>query len=163
MTTACGSTEDTPETTLDTVGTTAETVPINTETLASEQQEKVNEVADSLTGELENKTIKWMSFYDPWHPGTTGNTKPVSVELFEAKYGGEIEYYPTTWDSRFNDISTSVLGGEGIDFIAGGDLDSFPKGLQSGMIESFDAYVDWNDPLWKSVCPNVRDAIVNAE
>ena len=151
ITTACGSTADTPETTSDTIGTTAETVPINTETLASEQQEKVNEVADSLTGELENKTIKWMSFYDPWHPGTTGNTKPVSVELFEAKYGGEIEYYPTTWNNRFNDISTSVLGGEGIDFIAGGDLDSFPKGIQSGMIESFDDYVDWENPLWKSV------------
>lgn len=150
---ACGNTseDNAAETTSETEGTTAATVPINTETLAEEQQEKVNEVADSLTGELENKTIKWMSFYDPWHPGTTGNTKPVSVELFETKYGGEIEYYPTSWDQRFNDISTSILGGEGIDFIAGSDLDSFPKGIQSGMIESYDEYVDWADPLWASV------------
>ena len=47
--------------------TTAFTVEINTETLAPEQEEQVNALADSLTGELENKTIKWLSFYDPWH------------------------------------------------------------------------------------------------
>lgn len=153
--TACGSAADDTDNdvTTDTEGTTALTVEVNTETLAPEQQEQVSAVADSLTGELENKTIKWMSFYDPWHAGTNGNTKPVSVELFETKYGGEIEYYPTTWDQRFNDISTSILGGEGIDFIAGSDLDSFPKGIQSGMIESYDEYIDWSNPLWESVKP----------
>lgn len=153
--TACGSAADDTnnDVTTDTEGTTALTVEVNTETLAPEQQEQVSAVADSLTGELENKTIKWMSFYDPWHAGTNGNTKPVSVELFETKYGGEIEYYPTTWDQRFNDISTSILGGEGIDFIAGSDLDSFPKGIQSGMIESYDEYIDWSNPLWESVKP----------
>lgn len=151
--TACGSASDDSanELTVDTEETTAVTVEINTETLASEEQEQVSAVADNLTGELDNKTIKWMSFYDPWHAGTTGNTKPVSVELFEAKYGGEIEYYPTTWDQRFSDISTSILGGEGIDFIAGSDLDSFPKGVQSGMVESYDEYIDWTNPLWESV------------
>lgn len=153
--TACGSAADDTDNdvTTDTEGTTALTVEVNTETLAPEQQEQVSAVADSLTGELENKTIKWMSFYDPWHAGTNGNTKPVSVELFETKYGGEIEYCPTTWDQRFNDISTSILGGEGIDFIAGSDLDSFPKGIQSGMIESYDEYIDWSNPLWESVKP----------
>lgn len=150
---ACGSDSDysADDMTVDTDETIALTVEINTETLAPEQQEQVSAVADSLTGELENKTIKWMSFYDPWHAGTNGNTKPVSVELFETKYGGEIEYYPTTWDKRFDDISTSILGGEGIDFIAGSDLDSFPKGVQSGMIESYDEYIDWSNPLWASV------------
>ncbi|MBQ7981119.1 MAG: extracellular solute-binding protein, partial [Oscillospiraceae bacterium] len=153
MMTACGTASDdgAAESASDTTGTTALTVEINTETLAAEQQEQVSEVADSLTGELENKTIKWMSFYDPWHPGTTGNTKPVSVELFESKYGGEIEYYATTWSTRFDDISTSILGGEGIDFIAESDLDSFPKGIESGMVVSYDEYVDWENPLWASV------------
>lgn len=76
---------------------TAVTVEINTATMAAEQQEQVEELADTLTGELENKTVKWLSFYDPWHATTQGNTKPVSMELFEQKYGGEIEYYQTTW------------------------------------------------------------------
>lgn len=60
------------------------TVAINTETLAPEQEEQVQDLADSLTdAELENKTVKWLSFYDPWHPTGQGNSKPVSTELFE--------------------------------------------------------------------------------
>ena len=124
--TACGggSSEETTVTT-----TTQATVEINTAELSEEDAQKVADVADLLTGELENKTIKWFSFYDPFHATTSGNTKAISLELFEEKYGGEIEYIQTTWANRFNDLSTKIVGGEGIDFIAGGDLDSFPKGL----------------------------------
>lgn len=42
--------------------TTAVTVEINTATMAAEQQEQVEELADTLTGELENKTVKWLDF-----------------------------------------------------------------------------------------------------
>ena len=104
-----------------------------------------------LDGELENKTIKWFSFYDPFHATTSGNTKAISLELFEEKYGGEIEYIQTTWANRFNDLSTKIVGGEGIDFIAGGDLDSFPKGVTNGMFESVDEYVDYDSDLWTNV------------
>lgn len=71
--TACGSSSD-DEVLVDasdTVTTTQATVAINTETLAPEQDQQVADLADSLTGELTNKTVKWLSFYDPWHP--TGN------------------------------------------------------------------------------------------
>ncbi len=68
--------------------TTQHTVELNTETLAPEQEEQVANLADSLPDmELSNKTVKWMSFYDPWHPSGLGNSKPVSMELFEKKYG----------------------------------------------------------------------------
>lgn len=106
------------------------TVAINTETLASEQEQQVVELADSLTGELENKTVKWMSFYDPWHPTGTGNSKPVAVELFEKKYGGEIVYYPTTWENQYNDLSINILGGEGIDFFPA--TEAIPKCVKIG-------------------------------
>ncbi len=129
--------------------TTQATVAINTETLAPEAEEKVANLADSLTGELENKTIKWMSFYDPWHPTGQGNTKPVSVELFEKKYGGEIEYITTTWASQYDDLSTKVLGGEGIDFFPAPE--SIPKCVISGMTQNVDPYIDWTNPLWSSV------------
>lgn len=68
--TACGDGEDSSGHgyLLEETTTTAVTVEINTETLAPEQEEQVNDLADSLEGELENKTIKWLSFYDPWHP-----------------------------------------------------------------------------------------------
>ncbi len=132
--------------------TTAATVAINTETLAEEDQNTVNDVTELLPDvELENKTIKWLSFYDPFHATTSGNTKSLALELFEAKYDGEIEYIPTTWEARFTDLSTNILGGVGIDFIPGGDLDSFPKGVVNGQFITYDEYIDWDSELWSSV------------
>lgn len=143
---ACGSSSDTPEET-----TTQATVPINTAELSEEDAEQVKGVADLLTGELENKTIKWFSFYDPFHATNSGNTKALSLELFEEKYDGVIEYIPTTWENRFNDLSTKIIGGEGLDFIAGGDLDSFPNGVTNGMFQSVDEYIDYDSDLWAPV------------
>ncbi len=132
--------------------TTQATVEIKTEQLSDEDAGAVKQAAEELlTGELENKTIKWFSFYDPFHATNFGNTKSLSLELFEAQYGGEIEYIPTTWSARFNDMSTKIIGGEGIDFVAGGDLDSFPKGVTNGMFEAFDSYVDFDGQIWSGV------------
>lgn len=126
------------------------TVAINTETLAPEQEEQVQDLADSLAdAELENKTVKWLSFYDPWHPTGQGNSKPVSTELFEKKYGGEIQYYPTTWANQYSDLSTFILSGEGIDFFPASE--AIPKCVINGMTQSYDSYIDWNNPLWNSV------------
>ena len=147
--TACGDDNSTEAPITEAVTTVGVTVEKNTETLAPEQEEQVADLADSLTGELENKTIKWMSFYDPWHPTGYGNSKPVSVELFEKKYGGEIEYYTTTWANQFNDLSTYILGGEGIDFFPAPE--AVPKCALDKMTQSYDQYIDWNNPLWQSV------------
>lgn len=147
--TACGGGDGGEEIT--TTTTTQATVEINTAELSDEDAQKVADVADMLTGELENKTIKWFSFYDPFHASTSGNTKALSLELFEEKYDGEIEYIQTTWNNRFNDLSTKVVSGDGIDFIAGGDLDSFPKGVTNGMFQPVDQYIDYNSDLWSNV------------
>lgn len=148
--TACGNSSDGEHGYLMEEETTpAVTVEINTQTLAPEQEEQVNDLADSLEGELVNKTIKWLSFFDPWHPTGQGNSKPVSVELFEKKYGGEIEYIPTTWANQYVDLSTAILGGEGVDFFPGSE--AIPKCVISGMTQSYDQYIDWNNPLWASV------------
>ena len=149
---ACGSSSGTEDTTTSATTTTGVTVEINTETLASEEQATMDDVSKLLPDvELENKNIKWFSFYDPFHATTSGNTKALSLELFEKKYGGTIEYIPTTWSQRFTDLSTNILGGTGIDFIAGGDLDSFPKGIPNGQFESYDSYVDFDSDLWSPV------------
>ncbi|MBQ5316558.1 MAG: extracellular solute-binding protein [Oscillospiraceae bacterium] len=140
------------ETTTTAATTPAVTVEVNTETLAPEEAETMDDVADLLKDEeLENKTIKWFSFYDPFNATESGNTKSLSLELFERKYGGRIEYIPTTWNQRFTDLSTNILGGTGIDFIPGGDLDSYPKGVPNGQFQAFDRYVDFNDGLWSNV------------
>ncbi|MCM1523950.1 MAG: extracellular solute-binding protein [Ruminococcus sp.] len=148
----CTGGNESGENTVEMTTTTAVTVEINTETLAAEDRAKMDDVSNLLLDtELENKNIKWFSFYDPFHPTTSGNTKSLSLELFESKYDGTIEYIATTWQNRFSDLSTNLLGGTGIDFIAGGDLDSFPKGVPNGQFEPYDSYVDFSGELWSTV------------
>jgi ABC-type glycerol-3-phosphate transport system substrate-binding protein len=150
---SCGNKEGAEQTT--TTSTTAATtttagVEINTAQLDEEDKAKVNSVADQLPDvELENKEIKWLAHYDK-NPDTTGSSKSVSLELFETKYGGKIKWYPTTWDNRYNDLSTYVLGGEGIDFFPGDDTANLPKGVVSGMFQPIDDYVDFDSPLWQN-------------
>ncbi|MDE6594265.1 MAG: extracellular solute-binding protein [Oscillospiraceae bacterium] len=144
----CGATESDPAETTSTAAP-GETVAINTEVLNDEQQAAVSEAANSMLTdeELENKTVKWLAHYD-LNPDPRGGSKSVSLEMFESKYGGKIEYFPTTWEGRWTDLSTYVLGGEGIDFFPF-DTTCIPRGIASGMFEPVDEYVDLDSPLWQ--------------
>ena len=69
------------------------TVEINTETLAPEQQEQVSALAETLTDkELENKTIKWLSFYDPWHPTSGFGNRSASFHGWAATSGSALNF-----------------------------------------------------------------------
>ena len=142
--TACGGSDQNGEVTT----TTQRTVAVNTETLSSEDAGAIDDVASSLEGELQNSTIKWLCFFDPFNPNEYGSTKALSLEIFESKYDGVIEYIPTTWSDYADKLATSILGGEGIDFTYNSDLTIFPIGVSTGQIQSFDEYIDWNNPLW---------------
>ena len=117
--------------------TTQATVEINTATLAEDDQQTLDDVAAEYLRdvELENKTIKWLAHYD-LNPSTDGSSKKVELELFEQKYGGKITYIPTTWEKRYDDLSTNVLGGTGVDFFPGDDANNYPKGIINGMFQS---------------------------
>lgn len=131
--------------------TTAATVAVNTETLKADEEDELAAVMEKLQDtELENNTIKWLAHYDI-NPSTNGSSKSVGLEMFEKKYGGKIEYYPTTWNGRFDDLSTYVLGGEGIDFFPGDDTSNFPKGIVNGMFVPVDEYIDINSEIWQYV------------
>ncbi len=151
--TACsgdGESTGSDETTLaETVTTTAATVEINTATLAAEEEDVLAEAMSQLQDvELENKEIKWLAHYDI-NPSGSGASKSVAMEMFEKKYGGTVKWYQTTWENRFNDLSTYVLGGEGIDFFPGDDVYNFPKGIISGMFMPVDDYIDLNSDIWQ--------------
>ncbi|MCR5805499.1 MAG: extracellular solute-binding protein [Oscillospiraceae bacterium] len=157
--TACGgdssngtSTTNAPETTTTAATTTAVTVSLNTETVSEEDQNTLDAQADKFLPdkELENKEIKWLAHYD-LNPNTTaGVSESIDLNLFRTRYGGTIKYYSTTWNSRYADLSTYVLGGEGIDFFPC-DTASLPKGVISGMFQAVDDYIDLSDPLWDDV------------
>ena len=155
--TACGNNDGSSDATSEetTTTTTAKTVAVNTEELKEDEAAALEDTMSQLQDvELENKTIKWLAHYD-LNPSSNGASKSVGLEMFEKKYGGEIQYYPTTWENRFNDLSTYVLGGEGVDFFPGDDTANFPKGIVSGMFQPVDDYIDMNSAIWQ----NTKDAM----
>lgn len=137
------------------VTTTAATVEVNTETLKAEEEELLEGIMAQLPErELENKTVKWLSHYDI-NPDTTGKSKSVQLEMFERKYGGKIEYIPTTFETRYDDLARRLLGGEGIDIFPGEDPANLPTGIVSGMFQPVDDYIDLDSPVWD----NTREAM----
>ena len=148
----CGEASNAPaETSVEITTTTAATVERNTETLNEEAQANIDNTSDKLIDmELENKTVKWFAHYDPFNPSSSGNSKSVSLSYFESKYGGSVKWYPTTWENRYADLSTYVLGGEGIDFFDC-DTNALPSGIISGMFQPVDDYIDLNSELWSTV------------
>lgn len=155
--TACGNNDGSSDATSEetTTTTTAKTVAVNTEELKEDEAAALEDTMSQLQDvELENKTIKWLAHYD-LNPSSNGASKSVGLEMFEKKYGGEIQYYPTTWENRFNDLSTYILGGEGIDFFPSDDTGNFPKGIVSGMFQPVDDYIDMNSAIWQ----NTKDAM----
>lgn len=119
---------------------------------SSVREEVHNNVMDTdlLTGELENKTIKWLSHWDI-NPGITGKNKPTELVAFEEKYGGKIEWINCTWENRYEKLAELIQSGEGVDFFPANDMDAFPKGAIRGMFVPVDDYIDFSSPLWEDV------------
>ena len=134
-----------------TTTTTAKTVAeINTEELKEDEATALEDIMTQLQDvEMENKTVKWLAHYDINPSTATGASKSVALEMFEKKYGGEIEYIPTTWATQFDELSTSILGGDGVDFFPAPE--AIPKCAINGMTQPYDQYIDWENPLWQSV------------
>lgn len=119
----------------------------------AESREKIAEIAEQdglLEGELENKTIKWMSTWDI-NPDASGKNVPVELALFEEVYGGKVEFIKVSWEERFDALANAINADEGVDFFPTSDLDAFPKGAIRGMFAPVDDYIDYDSPLWKDV------------
>ncbi len=129
--------------------------------MATDTREQLKELAmesDLLTGELENKTIKWLSDWDI-NSDDTGKTTPIELAIFQERYGGEVEWYQTTYGARYDNLANYINSDEGIDFFYGGNWDAFPKGAIRGMFVSYDDYIDLDSELWEGV-KDANDAMV---
>ncbi len=118
-----------------------------------EKQKKLLELAEKdamLTGELENKNIKWLSTWDINADGS-GKKTPADLMLFQEIYGGNVEYYRCTDADIYDKLVKSVSSGEGIDFFYGGNMDTFPKCAVNGLFTPYDDYIDLDSPLWADV------------
>ncbi len=149
------SSNDTPETTT----SATETTPPRE--LDEEDAAAVSEInmGDDVQ-KLENGTVKWLSFWD-LNPAD-GKPKGVDLELFETNYGGKIEYIPTTYETRFSDLSTQVLGGTSPDLFPAGEIDCFPGKVISGMFDPFDDYLDFDSDLWTPGSKKLSDEMTLA-
>lgn len=106
---------------------------------------------DRLTGDLENKTIKWLSDWDINPSGQTGKSTPIDLAVFQERYGGEIQWYQCTYAERYDQLANYINSDEGIDFFYAGNFDAFPKGAIRGMFVPCDEYIDFDSELWATV------------
>lgn len=128
-----------------------------------DREEKLNKVLESeknytLDGELENKTIKWMSDWDI-NPNKTDPIPHSDLYYFQKVYGGKIEYYHVDYEQRYEKLAEAISSGEGIDFFFAGNGDAIPKGAVREMFVPVDDYIDFESPLWKDVKP-VNDSLM---
>lgn len=110
--------------------------------MATETREQLKELAKSderLTGDLENKTIKWMSDWDI-NSDDTGKTTPVELAVFQERYGGKVEFHQTTYANRYDDLANAINSDEGIDFFYGGNWDAFQDMLSNFVDTSNEHY-----------------------
>lgn len=142
---ACGS---------DSEGSTKTTTPA--QTLNTDQIAAVEDVASQLPDiELANKEVIWLAHFDI-NP-ELGKVMPVDLALFEEKYGAKIVYRTTTWDTRYSDLATSVLGNDAPDLFPAGDMDTFPKGAIKSMFQPIDPYIDLDSDLWSDTSSLIKE------
>ncbi|MGN0608613.1 MAG: ABC transporter substrate-binding protein [Oscillospiraceae bacterium] len=151
--TACGNTDSGSDSASET--TTVSTAP---KELDEEDKAAVAEVDIGDDEKLENGTIRWLATYDI-NPDK-GKPKMFALELFESKYGGKVEWIPTTWENRYNDLSANVLGGTSPDLFPAQEFDTFPGKVVDGMFQPFDDYLDFDSDLWSEGCKKLAEAHV---
>lgn len=111
-----------------------------------------------LTGELENKTIKWLSTWDI-NPDSSGKNVPMELAIFQERYGGVVESKIVAYAGRYDALANAINGDEGIDFFPASDFDAFPKGAIRGMFVPVDDYIDFDSELWADV-KEANDALM---
>ncbi len=105
---------------------------------------------ERLTGDLENKTIKWLSDWNI-QSDSTGKTTPIELAMFQERYGGQVEWTQCTYAERYDKLANSINSDEGIDFFYAGNFDAFPKGAIRGMFVPADDYIDFDSEIWADV------------
>lgn len=108
----------------------------------------VDDAVNAGDPDISGQTIYWMALYDL---NPTGNAdRSVALTLFEDVYGAKIEYVPTTADTKFDDLANRINGGDPVDMFPY-EWDAVPNGVNKGMFDPLDDYVDLSDPLYDDV------------
>ena len=114
-------------------------------TMQEEQQSQAEEISVKEF-ELENKKI---TFLASWARNpANGKNKDVAIELFQTRFGGEIEDMVVGNSERFDKLASLVSTGSSPDFFSAADSDAFPMGAVNNMFQPVDNYIDYTDQWW---------------
>ncbi len=124
-------------------------------TLSTEDAEAILAAAgirlpDAATAQGANTTVKWFSWFDEFHNYSDAEIVNTGYFTFKEKYGGEIQWIETTYDTRLDDLANQILGGTAPDFYPAFN-EVFPTNTIKGMFQPVDEYIDYDDPLWKDM------------
>lgn len=128
------------------------------DSMTREQVASLCATDERLTGELENKTITWLSDWNI-ESDSTGKTTPIELAMFQERYGGEIKWIQCTWAERYDKLANCINSDEGVDFFYAGNFDAFPKGAIRGMFVPADDYIDFDSEIWADV-KEANDAVM---
>ncbi len=125
-------------------------------TMAEEQQSQADEISVK-DFELENKKI---TFLASWARNpANGKNKDVALELFQTRFGGEIEDIVVADGERYDKLATMISSDSSPDFFSAADMDAFPKGAIKHMFQPLDDYIDFDDQ-WFSELKSFNDPFV---
>lgn len=98
--------------------------------------------------DISGQTVYWMGIYDLNPKGT--QDRSVALTLFEDVYGAKVEYIATTSDTRFDDLTNRINGGDQVDMFPY-EWNAVPNGVTKGMYDPLDDYINLDDPVWAGV------------
>lgn len=109
--------------------------------------EPIEEVPEEV--DISGQTIIFLGTADI-NPKNNNPERSVPLTLFEDVYGAKVEYWPTTYNTRFDDLATNIVGGTPPDIFQYEWL-AFPYGVSKGQYQPIDDLVDLNNPLWSDM------------
>lgn len=128
-------------------GVLSDTTTAPPSTMAEEQQSQAEEISVKEF-ELENKKITFLASWS--RNPANGKNKDVALELFQTRFGGEVEDMVVGDGERYDRLGTLVSTGSSPDFFSAADMDAFPKGAINQMFQPLDDYIDFNDEWFGS-------------
>lgn len=94
-------------------------------------------------------TVKWLWDSDPFHNCSEDEIVNTGYFTFHNKYGCDVEWVETSYETKFNDLANLVLTGTSPDFF-NANCNTFIECIK-GMLQPIDDYMDYSDPLWSGV------------
>ena len=105
------------------------------------EEDDVGSDNSSDSSELENKKLIWLAWYNEFD-------KDPAYEIFQERYGGEIEFVSTgNYEARYDKLSNMIKNDQSPDLFPF-EINNWPYGAK--MFESIDDLFDFNDSKWDS-------------